>query len=162
MTIDLFPTLARLIGAALPGHTIDGLDVWPLLAGEPGGEEPPRGLSLLLREQPAPGGRQRRRPLEARSSPHLSHPRRPPRRARREPVEIRASDVNAPELYDLKDDLGETTDVASPHPDVVASLLDAPRRPATNWATASPNERAATSGPSGKGRPGGELNLGWV
>ena len=35
MTIDLFPTIARLVGAALPKHPIDGLDVWPLLAGQP-------------------------------------------------------------------------------------------------------------------------------
>ena len=40
MTIDLFPTIARLAGAELPGHAIDGLDVWPLLAGEPGARNP--------------------------------------------------------------------------------------------------------------------------
>ena len=31
MTIDLLPTIARLVGAQLPEHAIDGLDVWPLL-----------------------------------------------------------------------------------------------------------------------------------
>src|SRR4029078_9091043 len=30
MTIDLFPTIARLVGADLPRHAIDGLDVWPI------------------------------------------------------------------------------------------------------------------------------------
>ncbi|HEX4646812.1 MAG TPA: sulfatase, partial [Verrucomicrobiae bacterium] len=30
MTIDIFPTVAKLIGAELPKHKIDGLDVWPL------------------------------------------------------------------------------------------------------------------------------------
>src|SRR5205814_3217143 len=40
MTIDLFPTVARLTGTELPKHKIDGLDVWPLLAGEPGAKCP--------------------------------------------------------------------------------------------------------------------------
>lgn len=40
MTIDLFPTIARLSGAALPGRKIDGLDIWPLLVGEPGAKNP--------------------------------------------------------------------------------------------------------------------------
>jgi arylsulfatase A-like enzyme len=40
MTIDLFPTIARVIGAELPKHSIDGMDVWPVLAGEPGARSP--------------------------------------------------------------------------------------------------------------------------
>src|ERR1051325_5560012 len=40
MTIDLFPTIAKLVGAELPKHRIDGLDVWPLLAGEKGAKNP--------------------------------------------------------------------------------------------------------------------------
>src|SRR4051812_2529594 len=40
MTIDVAPTIARLVGAKLPGHAIDGLDVWPLLAGRPGARNP--------------------------------------------------------------------------------------------------------------------------
>ncbi|HEX8311270.1 MAG TPA: sulfatase, partial [Chthoniobacteraceae bacterium] len=33
MTIDLFPTIARLTGTAMPPHKIDGLDIWDLLSG---------------------------------------------------------------------------------------------------------------------------------
>ncbi|MBK8000452.1 MAG: sulfatase [Verrucomicrobia bacterium] len=33
MTIDVLPTIARLTGARLPIHPIDGLDIWPLLSG---------------------------------------------------------------------------------------------------------------------------------
>jgi arylsulfatase A-like enzyme len=40
MTIDVVPTLAKLAGAALPNHKIDGLDIWPLLAGQAGAESP--------------------------------------------------------------------------------------------------------------------------
>jgi arylsulfatase A len=40
MTIDLLPTIARLTGGKLPAHKIDGKDIWPLLAGEPGAKSP--------------------------------------------------------------------------------------------------------------------------
>ncbi len=33
-TVDLFPTIARLAGAKLPEHEIDGRDVWPILSGD--------------------------------------------------------------------------------------------------------------------------------
>jgi len=34
MTIDILPTIAHLTGAQLPEHKIDGLNIWPLMAGE--------------------------------------------------------------------------------------------------------------------------------
>jgi arylsulfatase A-like enzyme len=34
MTIDVLPTVAKLAGAELPKHTIDGLDIWPLMSGQ--------------------------------------------------------------------------------------------------------------------------------
>jgi arylsulfatase A len=40
MTIDLLPTIAKLAGAELPSHKIDGLDIWPLMAGEQGAKCP--------------------------------------------------------------------------------------------------------------------------
>jgi arylsulfatase A len=40
MTIDLFPTIAKLIGAGLPEHPIDGMDVWPLIVGKSGARNP--------------------------------------------------------------------------------------------------------------------------
>src|SRR5262249_21072365 len=41
MTIDLFPTIAKLIHADLPKHRIDGLDVWPIISGKPGKSKNP-------------------------------------------------------------------------------------------------------------------------
>src|SRR6266516_6900497 len=35
MTIDLLPTIAKLLGARLPAHRLDGLDVWPIISGQP-------------------------------------------------------------------------------------------------------------------------------
>ena len=40
MTIDLFPTIAKLIHAELPKHSIDGLNVWPIISGKPGARNP--------------------------------------------------------------------------------------------------------------------------
>ena len=40
MTIDILPTIAKIIGAELPKHTIDGKDIGPLLRGEPGAKCP--------------------------------------------------------------------------------------------------------------------------
>src|SRR5439155_19567453 len=34
MSIDLFPTIAKLIDVKLPKHKIDGLDVWPIITGK--------------------------------------------------------------------------------------------------------------------------------
>jgi len=49
MTIDLLPTVATLVGAALPARKIDGLDIWPLLACSPA-RRTARSLLLLLRQ----------------------------------------------------------------------------------------------------------------
>jgi arylsulfatase len=40
MTIDLLPTIAGLLDAPLPDHTIDGRDIWPLIVGQPGAVSP--------------------------------------------------------------------------------------------------------------------------
>lgn len=40
MTIDIFPTVAKLIGADLPEKKIDGKDIWPLLSGQEGATSP--------------------------------------------------------------------------------------------------------------------------
>src|SRR5882672_3009710 len=50
MTIDLFPTIARLIGAELPKHKIDGLDVWPVIAGQKGAQNPHEGYAFYYEQ----------------------------------------------------------------------------------------------------------------
>ena len=44
MTIDVLPTIARLVGAPLPERPIDGLDISPLLLGEAGARSPHEAL----------------------------------------------------------------------------------------------------------------------
>jgi arylsulfatase A-like enzyme len=40
MNIDLLPTLAAITGAELPGNTIDGRNLWPVISGAEGAENP--------------------------------------------------------------------------------------------------------------------------
>src|SRR4051812_9689549 len=50
-TMDLFPTLAAITGAALPGWTIDGKNVLPLLEDVPGAVSPTHTLYFYLHEE---------------------------------------------------------------------------------------------------------------
>jgi arylsulfatase A-like enzyme len=119
MTIDLLPTLARLAGAALPERPIDGLDISTLLLGEPGARSPHEALRFYY-------GTELRAVRAGRYKlvlPHRSQTLDGPPGAGGRPGKYRQADVPLA-LYDLVADVGETTDVASAHPDVVARLQD--------------------------------------
>ncbi|UCC97554.1 MAG: sulfatase [Phycisphaerales bacterium] len=95
-TIDLLPTLARLAGAEMPAaRVIDGLDIWPLMAGEPGAKSPHeaffyyRGASL----EAVRSGKWKLRRVKKKT-----------------------------ELYNLKADISEKNNVAGTHPDLVKRL----------------------------------------
>jgi arylsulfatase A-like enzyme len=120
MTIDLLPTICGLIGAELPTRTIDGMNVWPLLAGEPGARSPQEAYFFYYHQNH----------LEAmRSGPwklHFPH-------GYRSMVGMTAGSDGSPgsynydvktglELYHLEDDISESRDVAAEHPEVVARL----------------------------------------
>jgi arylsulfatase A-like enzyme len=120
MTIDLLPTIARLTGAALPAQPIDGLDVWPIIAGQPGASNPHEAYACYyagdqLQAVISGDGRWKR------IFPHsFNSPREPAMdglRGRNFPVQIGQS-----ALYDLVADVGETRDVAAQNPDVVRRL----------------------------------------
>lgn len=122
MTIDILPTLASVLGAALPAHAIDGKNVLPLITGDSGAKNPhdfyafyyhqnelqaltsgdgqwkiifPHTYRSLGDQAPATGGK---------------------------PVKYRPEKVLEPELYDLYADLGESKNVANAHPDQIARL----------------------------------------
>jgi arylsulfatase A-like enzyme len=91
--MDFLPTFARLAGARVPAdRKIDGVDIWPVLAGDPA--TPPRDQMLYFRGLT----------LEAvRSGPWKLH-------------------LANGELYDVAKDLGEANNVAAQQPDVVRRL----------------------------------------
>ena len=147
MTIDLLPTLARLAGAPLPPHVIDGRDVWPLLAGEAGAVSPHEAYYFYWNRE-----------LQAVRSGqwklHFPHGYRTLPPGERATGGIPAMYVQASinlSLFDLESDPGETTDVATGHPDVVARL--------TALAEAARSELGDTAtGQEGTGlRPAGKL-----
>lgn len=117
MTIDVLPTVAKLLNVPLdPTRKIDGLDIGPLLFAEAGAKNPHEAYFFYWGEE-----------LQAvRSGPwklHFPHDYR---------KFVKGGTGGKPEpygqgkielsLFNLEDDVGETRNVASAHPEVVARL----------------------------------------
>jgi len=119
MTIDLLPTLARLIGAELPKHPIDGLDVWPLLSGQPGAHNPHDAYYFYYNKNDLEAVRSGDWKL------HFPHTARTmegqPQGEDGLPGKYKPLTVSL-ELYNLKNDPGETHNRADAHPEVIARL----------------------------------------
>ncbi len=122
VSIDLLPSIVGVVGALPPALPIDGRDVWPLLAGRPGAENPHAGYGFWYAENE----------LQAVVSGDGRWKRVYPHRYRTlagepggsggKPVPYRHSDVTAAQLYDLKHDPGETMDVAGSNPQIARDL----------------------------------------
>jgi arylsulfatase A-like enzyme len=119
VTIDLLPTIAELIDAQVPSdRVIDGKDIWPLMVGEDGAQSPHEAFWCYYGgELRAVRDRQWKLvfPHKYRSldgNPAGSDGRPKPYK------ELQAEKA----LYDLKNDIGETTDVSAEHPEIVARL----------------------------------------
>ena len=118
MTIDVLPTIARLIGASLPAHKIDGRDIWPLIAGEAGARSPQEAYYFYY-------GRELQAIRAGKWKLHFPHgygtlsgrkggTGGTPARYDQARIDLT--------LYDLEKDAGETTDVKDANPEVVARL----------------------------------------
>jgi arylsulfatase A len=109
--MDLLPTFAGLAGAEVPqDRVIDGKDIWPLLSGKPGTKTPHDRFFYHHPNQ-----------LRAvRSGPWKYH--------RIFTNQEKGSDENEDAgeyrgaLYNLEEDLGETTDVSAENPEIAARL----------------------------------------
>lgn len=121
MTIDVFPTVARLLDAPLPDHGVDGRDIWPLVIGEPGASSPHESYVFYYHANHLEALRAGRWKL------HLPHGYRsmqdnppgnggvPGKYVYGVPIEL--------SLFDLETDPHETTDVKDQHPEVLEQLL---------------------------------------
>jgi arylsulfatase len=122
MTIDLFPTFAKLIGAELPRHEIDGLDVWPLISGQKGAANPHEGYAFYYEQNQL----QAVVSADGRWKLQLPHTYRTlgGRPGGRDgiPAKYENRKLEVAELYDLQNDIGEQTNIADKHPDVVKRL----------------------------------------
>jgi arylsulfatase A-like enzyme len=118
-TMDLLPTLARLLNIALPAERpIDGHDIWPLMTGASGATSPYEAFYCYY-------GRELQAVRDRRWKLHLPHSyvTLGEREGGKDgdPVEYERRDIGL-ELFDLHNDIGETTNVADQHPDIVARL----------------------------------------
>jgi arylsulfatase A-like enzyme len=120
MSIDILPTIAKLTGAELPPKPIDGLDIWPLLSGEPGAQTPHDALFFYYLTDQLQAMRSGKWKLI------LPHQYRAfagkTGRSDGFPVSYDPVDTGL-QLFDLSVDAGETTDVAVDHPEIVKDLL---------------------------------------
>ena len=99
LSMDFYPTLANLAGAALADdRIIDGKDIGPLLSSQDGASSGHEAFFYYKRNS-----------IEA-------------VRAGRWKLHVRKDDVALCELYDLETDVGETQDVHAAHPGIVREL----------------------------------------
>jgi arylsulfatase A len=122
MTIDLFPTIAKLIGADLPRHQIDGLDVWPVISRQPGAKNPHESYCFYYNAndlQAVTTGDGRWKLQFPHTYVTLAGK---PGGTNGVPVPYSERKVEHEELYDLVNDISETTDVLDQHADIVKRL----------------------------------------
>ncbi len=118
-TIDILPTVAALIGAELPAHRIDGKDIRPLMFDQPGAKSPHEAFYCYY------GGGELQAIRNDRWKLHFPHSYRTlagrPGGTGGIPVKYETAKIGRA-LYDLTNDVEETTNVIDEHPDVVAVL----------------------------------------
>jgi arylsulfatase len=122
MTIDLFPTIAKLVGAALPRNKLDGLDVWPIISRQAGAKNPHQSYWFYyevnqLQAVTTSDGRWKLQ------MPHTYQTLAgQPGGTNGVPVPYSRRTVEKEELYDLVHDIGETADVSWQYPEMVRLL----------------------------------------
>jgi hypothetical protein len=116
-TIDILPTVAAITGAPLPKATIDGVNILPLLEGDESANPRDRFYFYYSAELRAVREGTWKRVYQHRTRSYVG-------------VEPGNDGLPGPyayptvptALYDLENDIGETTDVSAAHPDVVRRL----------------------------------------
>jgi arylsulfatase A len=119
-TIDILPTIAAQIGAKLPGQKIDGLNVWPLIAGESGAKNPHEGYATYYANNELQSVTDGRWKLVF---PHTYRTMgETPKATGGVPAKYRQEKVTQPQLFDLDVDPGEKSDVAAGNSEVLSRL----------------------------------------
>jgi arylsulfatase A len=143
MTIDILPTLAERIGAALPEHPIDGKNIWPLIVDEPQAKSPHKAYFFYL-------GNQLQAVRMGRWKLHFPHKYRHSDRQKAgrdgHPGKLETRQIGL-SLYDLENDPGESKDVKEEHPEIVRrmkDLADKMRKDLGDGKGAAPGRRPAT------------------
>lgn len=122
MTIDLFPTLAKLIGADLPKLPIDGKDAWPVLACAKDAQCPHEAYFHYYGQNQLQAVRSGKwKLILPHTATQMLEDRKPG--ADGKPGGYKQVKFDKPMLFDLHADLGETTDVSGEKPEVLKKLL---------------------------------------
>ncbi len=120
MTIDIFPTVAGLIGGKLPDHKIDGLDIIDVITGKTA-TSPHEVLYFYYGQNNLEALRSGKWKLEL-PRPYTSLNGRPGGHGGKR-VPYDTLKVQSPELYDLDTDPGQKHNVADQFPDVLEKML---------------------------------------
>jgi arylsulfatase A-like enzyme len=118
--MDLLPTFAKLSGGKVPtDRVIDGRDISPLLHGDKDAEVPQGDFSFYQHThlQAVRSGRWKLVLPRKATSPWS------PKGWAKMIAPRDAIEITRPMLFDLQEDIGEKTDVAASHPEVVAELM---------------------------------------
>ena len=137
-TIDLLPTIANLAGVPHPPNKIDGKDIFALMSGKPEAKSPHEAFYHYdggNRLRAIRSGKWKLMVAQAYGSPEPGTGGNVGKRVRKE---IPLS------LFDLENDVSETTNLADKHPDVVArlqALADEMRKDLGEGKNAGPGRR---------------------
>lgn len=118
MTIDILPTVAELCGGKLPEHKIDGKSILPLVKGEPDAKSPHEAYFMYY-------GKELQAVRMGKWKLHFPHGYRTlaGRKGGTGGIPVNYSQARIElALFDLESDLGETTDVAEQHPEIVERI----------------------------------------
>jgi arylsulfatase A len=120
MTIDILPTIGHIIGGQLPNHTIDGLNIWPLISGVAEVTSPHEFLYFYW-------GNDLQAIRSGKWKLHFPHTYRTlsgrPGGTGGQPVPYDQAETNTA-LFDLDADIGESTNLAEKYPEIVKNLSD--------------------------------------
>ena len=109
-SIDMMPTLAALCGGELPERKIDGKDIWPLMSGAEDARSPHEAYVLMH----GPG--------TVRSGKWKFYPWQEGKGKQSRDNATWKPSPDPVQLYDTVADIGETTNVAAKHPEIVKRL----------------------------------------
>jgi len=119
MSIDLFPTLARLAGADLPTRKIDGVDAWSVLSGQ-SQNSPQEAYFFYFADNELQGVRYNQWKLVYPHAYQSLNGRPGGQDGRMGTYET--LQVEGIELYDLAKDPGENINVAAEYQDIIATI----------------------------------------
>ncbi|MBC7966240.1 MAG: sulfatase [Fuerstia sp.] len=116
--MDLLPTFATLAGAQLPGNRIDGGNIWPLMAGATDASSPHQAFYYFK-------GLKLEAVRKGSWKLHLavSEPAGNGKAGKKNGKQAGSDSAPTPQLFNLDEDVSESTNLAEKHPEIMAELM---------------------------------------